>query len=91
MHETNYGPAHTAFADQLDDSLQLMAGSLRAGHSLLRAVDSVASEADAPTSGRALVDEMLAEVLAEACVGRRSVEELQRAPFVPLLPFSLFL
>ena len=40
----------TAFADQLDDSLQLMAGSLRAGHSLLRAVDSVSQEADAPTS-----------------------------------------
>jgi tight adherence protein B len=39
-----------AFADQLDDSLQLMAGSLRAGHSLLRAVDSVSSEAEAPTS-----------------------------------------
>jgi tight adherence protein B len=35
-----------AFADQLDDSLQLMAGSLRAGHSLLRAVDSVSSEAE---------------------------------------------
>ena len=40
----------SAFADQLDDSLQLMASSLRAGHSLLRAVDSVSQEADAPTS-----------------------------------------
>jgi tight adherence protein B len=39
-----------AFADQLDDSLQLMAGSLRAGHSLLRAVDSVSQEAAEPTS-----------------------------------------
>ena len=39
-----------AFADQLDDSLQLMASSLRAGHSILRAMDSVAQEAPAPTS-----------------------------------------
>jgi len=39
-----------AFADQLDDSLQLMAGSLRAGHSLLQALKSVADEAEAPTS-----------------------------------------
>jgi tight adherence protein B len=53
-----------AFADQLDDSLQLMAGSLRAGHSLLRAVDSVASEADAPTS------EEFARIINETRVGR---------------------
>jgi tight adherence protein B len=53
-----------AFADQLDDSLQLMAGSLRAGHSLLRAVDSVASEADAPTS------EEFARIVNETRVGR---------------------
>jgi tight adherence protein B len=39
-----------AFADQLDDSLQLMAGGLRAGHSLLQTLNSVATEADAPTS-----------------------------------------
>jgi tight adherence protein B len=39
-----------AFADQLDDSLQLMASSLRAGHSILRAIDAVAQEAAAPTS-----------------------------------------
>ena len=44
------GRRQAAFADQLDDSLQLMAGSLRAGHSLLRAVDSVSTEAAAPTS-----------------------------------------
>jgi tight adherence protein B len=53
-----------AFADQLDDSLQLMAGSLRAGHSLLRAVDSVSSEADAPTS------EEFARIVNETRVGR---------------------
>jgi tight adherence protein B len=53
-----------AFADQLDDSLQLMAGSLRAGHSLLRAVDSVAQEADAPTS------EEFSRIVNETRVGR---------------------
>jgi tight adherence protein B len=53
-----------AFADQLDDSLQLMAGSLRAGHSLLRSVDSVASEADAPTS------EEFSRIVNETRVGR---------------------
>ncbi len=37
------------FADQLDDSLQLLASSLRAGHSLLRALDAASREADEPT------------------------------------------
>ena len=41
-----------------------MAGSLRAGHSLLRAVDSVASEADAPTS------EEFSRIVNETRVGR---------------------
>jgi tight adherence protein B len=53
-----------AFADQLDDSLQLMASSLRAGHSLLRAVDAVSTEAAAPTS------EEFARVVNETRVGR---------------------
>src|SRR3954469_25821709 len=53
-----------AFADQLDDSLQLMASSLRAGHSLLRAVDSVAQEAARPTS------EECARIVVETRVGR---------------------
>lgn len=39
-----------AFADQLDDSLQLMASGLRAGHSLMQALNSVATEAEEPTS-----------------------------------------
>ena len=38
------------FGFQLDDTLQLISGGLRAGHSLLRAIDSVSREADAPTS-----------------------------------------
>jgi tight adherence protein B len=53
-----------AFADQLDDSLQLMASSLRAGHSLLRAVDAVSQDADAPTS------EEFARIVNETRVGR---------------------
>jgi tight adherence protein B len=53
-----------AFADQLEDSLQLMASSLRAGHSVLRAVDAVAQEAAAPTS------EEFARIVVETRVGR---------------------
>ncbi|MGY1773118.1 type II secretion system F family protein [Blastococcus sp. SYSU D00813] len=60
----------SAFADQLDDSLQLMASSLRAGHSLLRAVDSVAVEAAAPTSVE------FARIVNETRVGRDLVEAL---------------
>lgn len=58
------GRRQAAFADQLDDSLQLMASSLRAGHSLLRAVDAVSQEAAAPTS-----DEF-ARIVNETRVGR---------------------
>ncbi|MCZ2857210.1 type II secretion system F family protein [Blastococcus sp. VKM Ac-2987] len=58
------GRRQAAFADQLDDSLQLMASSLRAGHSLLRAVDSVSREAEAPTS------EEFARIINETRVGR---------------------
>ena len=38
------------FADQLVDTLQLLAGSLRAGYGMLQAVDAVAREADSPTA-----------------------------------------
>jgi tight adherence protein B len=59
-----------AFADQLDDSLQLMASSLRAGHSLLRAVDAVSQEAESPTS------EEFARLVNETRVGRDLAEAL---------------
>jgi tight adherence protein B len=52
------------FADQLDDSLQLMASSLRAGHSLLRAMDAVSQEAERPTA------EEFARIVNETRVGR---------------------
>lgn len=38
-----------AFADQLVETLQLMAGTLRAGYGLIQAVDTVAREAPSPT------------------------------------------
>jgi tight adherence protein B len=63
------------FADQLDDSLQLMASSLRAGHSLLQALASVAREAEEPTS------EEFARIINETRVGRElgpSFEESAR-------------
>ena len=53
-----------AFADQLDDTLQLMASSMRAGHSVLRAVDAVSRDTEAPTS------EEFARVVNETRVGR---------------------
>lgn len=59
-----------AFADQLDDSLQLLASSLRAGHSLLQALASVASEAEEPTS------EEFARIINENRVGRELSQAL---------------
>jgi tight adherence protein B len=60
----------TAFADQMDDSLQLMASSLRAGHSLLQALASVAREAESPTSVE------FARIINETRVGRELGEAL---------------
>ena len=53
-----------AFLDQLDDALQLMAGSLRAGHSVLRALDTVSHDTVAPIS------EEFSRVVNETRVGR---------------------
>jgi tight adherence protein B len=53
-----------AFLDQLDDALQLMAGSLRAGHSVLRALDTVSHDTAAPIS------EEFSRVVNETRVGR---------------------
>lgn len=47
---TRIGGRQRKFADQLEDSLQLLSSSLRAGHSMLQALNSVAREAEAPTS-----------------------------------------
>lgn len=40
----------TRFEAQLGDTLTMMSGSLRAGHSVLRAIDAVAQESHEPTS-----------------------------------------
>ncbi|MGN6742669.1 MAG: type II secretion system F family protein, partial [Amnibacterium sp.] len=58
------GRRRKAFAEQLDDTLGLLAGSMRAGHSLLRAVDAVSREAEAPTS------EEFARIVNETRLGR---------------------
>jgi tight adherence protein B len=59
-----------AFADQLDQSLQMMAASLRAGYSLLQAIQAMSSEADSPTK-----DEF-SRVLNETRIGRPLNESL---------------
>jgi tight adherence protein B len=64
------GRRQAAFADQLDDALQLMASSLRAGHSLLRSVDSVAQEAASPMA------EEFTRIVNETRVGRDLTEAL---------------
>jgi tight adherence protein B len=61
------------FADQLDDTLQLLAGGLRAGHSLLRAIDAVSGESEAPTS------EEFTRIINETRLGRDLGEALDDA------------
>jgi tight adherence protein B len=58
------------FGEQLPQTLQMMAASLRAGHSLPRVLDSVAKEMDAPMS------EELTRVVNENRLGRDLVESL---------------
>lgn len=60
------------FADQLPSMLQMTAASLRAGHSLARAFDAVATEADPPMS------EELARAVNENRLGRDFPEALER-------------
>lgn len=53
-----------AFAEQLEETLPLMAGTLRAGFGLLQAVDAVARELDSPTA------EEFQRVVTEVRLGR---------------------
>jgi len=62
-----------AFADQLDDSLQLMASSLRAGHSIMQALAAVASEAEQPSK------EEFSRIINETRVGRQLGDSLDEA------------
>lgn len=59
------------FASQLDNTLLVLASSLRAGHGVQRALSAVAEESEAPTS-----DEFT-RVVAETRIGRDLVEALQ--------------
>lgn len=64
------GRRQRAFADQLDDSLQLLSGSLRAGHSLMQALGSVARDAEQPTAVE------FSRIINEARVGRELSQAL---------------
>jgi tight adherence protein B len=61
------------FANQLDDTLQLLAGGLRAGHSLLRAIDAVSREAESPTN------EEFARIVNETRLGRDLNDSLEQS------------
>ena len=58
------------FADQIDDTVQLIAGGLRAGHGLNRSLAAVASDAASPTN------EELARVVNETRLGRNLADSL---------------
>lgn len=58
------------FDSQMGDLLQLLSGGLRAGHSILRAIDAAAAEADAPTS------EEMRRVITETSLGKDLLESL---------------
>lgn len=59
------------FDDQVPDTLQMLSGGLRAGHSLLRAVDAAGQESQPPMS------EELSRILNETRIGRDLSESLQ--------------
>lgn len=61
-----------AFAKQLDETIQMIASSLRAGHSFIRALDAVATEADSPTA------EEFARVINENRIGRDLIVALEQ-------------
>jgi Flp pilus assembly protein TadB len=58
------------FADQIDDTVQLIAGGLRAGHGLSRTVAAAASDTEAP------MNEELARVVNETRLGRNLADSL---------------
>jgi tight adherence protein B len=61
----------THFANQLPESLQILAGGLRAGHGLAHSIDAVAREADSPSA------EEFRRLTIESRLGRDLVEALQ--------------
>lgn len=63
----------SAFSDQLDDLLQLLASNLRAGHSILQAMNSVAQELEEPGATE------MTRVVNQARVGRDLGDSLDEA------------
>ncbi len=63
------GKRRAKFDEQLGDTLQLLSGGLRAGHSILRAIDAAATESVSPTA------EEMRRIITETSLGR----ELQSA------------
>lgn len=61
-----------AFAAQLDETIQIIASALRAGHSFARSLDAVATEAESPTA------EEFARVINENRIGRDFVVALEQ-------------
>jgi tight adherence protein B len=59
-----------AFAEQIDDTVQLLAGGLRAGHGLARTLASVATESESPMA------EELTRVVNETRLGRNLPDAL---------------
>jgi tight adherence protein B len=61
----------TLFANQLDNTLLVLASSLRAGHGVQKALAAVAEESDSPTN------EEFTRVVAETRIGRDLIEAMQ--------------
>lgn len=62
-----------AFALQLDETLSVLAGSLRAGYSLPQAAATVAAESESPTS------DVFTRIINESRVGRSFIEAMEDA------------
>ncbi|GAB2713566.1 type II secretion system F family protein [Arthrobacter bambusae] len=58
------GKRRAKFDAQLGDTLQLLSGGLRAGHSILRAIDAAAAESASPTA------EEMRRIITETSLGR---------------------
>lgn len=64
------GKRRAKFDSQLGDTLQLLCGGLRAGHSILRAIDAAAAESQSPTS------EEMRRIITETSLGRELLASL---------------
>ncbi|GAA4028080.1 hypothetical protein GCM10023063_06850 [Arthrobacter methylotrophus] len=63
------------FEEQVPDALQMLSGGMRAGHSLLRAVDATAQESEAPMA------EEMSRIVNETRIGRDLGESLTDVAF----------